>query len=98
MILDVEEEEAGLLIGLIETLIEEWYVVRAERERRMASIVAASDATKAQKAAARQAPEESWIHSQLLSPAVNSTLLRMKGLLYARCARSIASLRRRALR
>lgn len=34
MIVDVEPEETKLLIGLIETLVEEWYVARHNRKSR----------------------------------------------------------------
>jgi len=34
IIIDVEPDEAQLLIGLIEQLIEDWYVVREERKKR----------------------------------------------------------------
>jgi len=37
-ILDVDPGEAELLIGLIETLIEDWYVAREERRRRLKNI------------------------------------------------------------
>ncbi len=37
-IVEVGENEAGLLIGLIEMLIEEWYVSRHERQQRLAQI------------------------------------------------------------
>jgi len=37
-IVEVDEKEAGLLIGLIEILIEEWYVIRQERQQRLAQI------------------------------------------------------------
>ena len=37
-IVEVDENEAGLLIGLIEMLIEEWYVIRHERQQRLAQI------------------------------------------------------------
>lgn len=47
LIVDVEPEEADLLIELIETLIKEWYVARHKREQRMARIVAASEQKKA---------------------------------------------------
>jgi hypothetical protein len=40
LVIDVEPDEAGLLIGLIETLITEWYIARHEREQRMARIIA----------------------------------------------------------
>lgn len=36
---DVEPREAELLIGLVETLFREWYVVRHEREERMSALV-----------------------------------------------------------
>ncbi len=39
LVVEVDPDEAGLLIGLIETLITEWYVNRHERERRMARLV-----------------------------------------------------------
>ena len=38
VIVDVEPEEAGVLIELIETLAEEWYVARHERQLRMAKV------------------------------------------------------------
>lgn len=37
-IVEVDEKEAALLIGLIEMLIEEWYVSRYERQQRLANI------------------------------------------------------------
>ena len=39
VIVDVEPREAELLIGLVETLFREWYVVRHEREERMSALV-----------------------------------------------------------
>ncbi|MBU1355751.1 MAG: DUF4145 domain-containing protein [Candidatus Edwardsbacteria bacterium] len=39
LILEVEPKEAELLIGLIETLITEWYVNKHEREARMNKII-----------------------------------------------------------
>ncbi|WP_104657622.1 DUF4145 domain-containing protein [Ralstonia insidiosa] len=50
LIVDVEPEEAGLLIGLIESLIDDWYVARYERAQRHATL----QATAAQKEAARK--------------------------------------------
>ena len=44
LIIDVEPQEAGLLIGLIETLINDWYVVREERKKRMEAIVSVAAA------------------------------------------------------
>ena len=40
LIIDVEPEEAQLLIGLIETLLKEWYVVKHEREQRLKELQA----------------------------------------------------------
>jgi len=37
-IVEVDENESGLLIGLIEMLIEEWYVSRYERQQRLENI------------------------------------------------------------
>ena len=39
VIIDVEPEEAGLLIWLIETLLNDWYVNRHERQKRMTGLV-----------------------------------------------------------
>jgi hypothetical protein len=39
LIVDVEPREAGLLIGLIETLLSDWYVEREERKKRMEAII-----------------------------------------------------------
>lgn len=39
MIIDVEPEEAELLIGLVENLLHDWYIVRNEREKRLQQIV-----------------------------------------------------------
>lgn len=44
MIVDVEPHEAELLINLIETVLEEWYVTRHKREEKLSSIVALSKA------------------------------------------------------
>ncbi|MCF8153486.1 MAG: DUF4145 domain-containing protein [Rhodoferax sp.] len=46
IIIDVDPEEAELLIGLIETVLREWYVAREERRVRMGTIVAAATAKK----------------------------------------------------
>ena len=46
VVVDVDPDEAGLLIGLIETLITEWYVGRFEREQRMTAVIAAAGAKK----------------------------------------------------
>jgi hypothetical protein len=47
LIVDVDPQEAELLIGLIETLLKEWYVGREERKARMGALVAAATAKKA---------------------------------------------------
>lgn len=49
LIVDVDPGEAALLIGLIETLIDEWYVHRFERALRMSKIVAVAAEKKAEK-------------------------------------------------
>lgn len=41
-IVDVDPDEADLLIGLIETLITDWYIVRHEREARLKKLVQSS--------------------------------------------------------
>lgn len=46
LIVDVDPSEAELLVGLIETLIREWYIAREERKNRMDAIVAAAAAKK----------------------------------------------------
>lgn len=38
VIVDVEPQEAELLIGLIETLIRDWYIAREERKARLNQI------------------------------------------------------------
>jgi len=42
VIVDVEPDEAELLISLIETLVHDWYVVRYDREQRLKRLVQAS--------------------------------------------------------
>jgi len=46
LIVDVDPNEASLLIELIETLIREWYINREERRVRMGSLVSAAAAKK----------------------------------------------------
>ncbi|MDR5659024.1 hypothetical protein RH915_05940 [Serpentinicella sp. ANB-PHB4] len=38
VIVDVDNKEAELLISLIETLLQEWYINRYERDQRMLKI------------------------------------------------------------
>jgi hypothetical protein len=47
VIVDVDPDEAGLLIELIETLVDEWYVQRYERQERMNAVIKLGDAKKA---------------------------------------------------
>ena len=42
MIVEVDPGEAALLIGLVETLLKEWYVARAERAARMGAVISAA--------------------------------------------------------
>lgn len=46
VIIDVDPDEAELLIGLVETLILEWYVAREERKSRMNALTVAAAAKK----------------------------------------------------
>src|SRR2546427_1237034 len=45
-IIDVDPDEATLLIDLIETLIADWYIERHEREQRMRAVVQAAESKK----------------------------------------------------
>jgi Domain of unknown function (DUF4145) len=49
LVIDVDPSEAKVLIGLIETLIEDWYVNRFEREQRLSKVVSISEQKNAQK-------------------------------------------------
>ena len=46
VIIDVDSDEAGLLINLIETLLSDWYVERQNRRLRSQKIVDAAEAKK----------------------------------------------------
>lgn len=46
LVIEVEPQEAQLLIGLIEILIKDWYVSRHERQLHLAGIVALADTKK----------------------------------------------------
>lgn len=50
LIVEVDEGEAGQLIGLIEMLIKDWYVNRREREERLTAVVAVAEAKAVAKA------------------------------------------------
>lgn len=47
VIVDVDPDEARLLIGLIETLVDDWYVARHEREERLKALAAMAEAKRA---------------------------------------------------
>lgn len=49
-IVDIEPEEASLLIGLIETLIDDWYVTRQQRQERMRKVKDLASEKKTQQA------------------------------------------------
>jgi hypothetical protein len=49
LIIDVDPEEAALLIWLIETLFEEWYIARHEKEQKMKAIVKLAEDKKGKK-------------------------------------------------
>ncbi|EMB6251733.1 TPA: DUF4145 domain-containing protein [Serratia marcescens] len=51
LIVDVEPDEAGLLIQLIEVLLKDWYVEREERKKRTSRIVALAEAKQAERKA-----------------------------------------------
>ena len=54
VIVDVEPNEAQLLIELIELLVKDWYIVRHNREERLKAIVAVKDEKEAVKVAAKK--------------------------------------------
>jgi quinol monooxygenase YgiN len=49
LIVDVEPNEADLLVRLIEVLLDEWYIRRHEREDHMQKVIAAAKAKDVQK-------------------------------------------------
>jgi hypothetical protein len=59
VIVDVDPNEAQVLIELIELLVKDWYVVRHDREQRLESIVQlgkAKDAAKSANSAPTKTP------------------------------------------
>lgn len=54
LIIDVEPEEATLLINLIETLLDEWYVHRHERQQKMEQVIDAAASKHTAKIEAKQ--------------------------------------------
>lgn len=59
LIVDVDPEEAGLLIELIETLFEDWYIARYEKDARMKALADLAEEKKAARKAPSPAPPES---------------------------------------
>ena len=57
-IVDVDADEAELLIGLLELLLQEWYVARHERKERVSSLIALGAKKKSEKTDARRASRE----------------------------------------
>jgi len=55
-IIDVEPEEAALLIELIETLISDWYINRYERQKRFESIIGVKDKIDSEKRKSDETP------------------------------------------
>ena len=49
LIVDVEPQEAALLIGLIETLIKDWYVAKEDRKRHLFEIAKLAETKKPKK-------------------------------------------------
>jgi hypothetical protein len=58
VIVDVEPEEAQMLIGLIELLTKDWYITRYQRQERLKALVELRDEKEAAKAPAKPTPEE----------------------------------------
>jgi hypothetical protein len=58
MIVDIEPGEAQMLIELIETLFDEWYVAQHRREQRFAGVKALAEAKKAEVAQLKGATQE----------------------------------------
>jgi hypothetical protein len=52
LIVDVDPQEAILLIGLIEFLLQDWYIARHEREEHKKKVIALGAAKAAAKAGA----------------------------------------------
>jgi hypothetical protein len=58
-IIEVDEDEAGLLVQLIESLFEEWYMKRHQRQEKMARIKAVAVEKDAERKASQVAPQPS---------------------------------------
>lgn len=53
VIIDVEPEEVSKLIWLIETLIQDWYIAKHDKEKRLQEVIGVGNAVKAKKAIAK---------------------------------------------
>ncbi|MDR5801586.1 DUF4145 domain-containing protein [Caballeronia sp. LZ001] len=58
VIVDVEPDEARLLIGLIESLFDDWYIQREQRRKRNADLIAAAEAKRTSEPAAKSSTGE----------------------------------------
>ena len=56
LVVDVDPEEASLLIGLIETLLEDWYIAKEKRKNHLQKIIAVSVAKATKRKVAKKAP------------------------------------------
>lgn len=68
LIVDVDPEEAGMLIDLIEMMLEEWYIHRHERGLKMQKIIDAADSKKEMKDAGKAAKQSATPSSATVSP------------------------------
>ena len=71
LIIDVAPEEAGLLIGLIERLIKEWYVNRHERETSLLEILEMKKEKDSKRKADKEVQESPTEETGVSSPAEN---------------------------
>ncbi len=70
LIIEVDPNEVGLLIGLIELLIEEWYIACHDREERVKAVTALAAGKRLEKEGAKNpAPENSATSDDAASPA-----------------------------
>jgi hypothetical protein len=75
LIVEVEPDEAGQLIGLVETLIEDWYIARHDREERMNKLVSVAAGKKAAKNGRKSSPRPTrrWSGSARLAGVVSDS-------------------------
>lgn len=65
LVVDVDPDEASLLIQLIETLIDEWYVHRHERAERMSKIITVAEEKKMEKESGKALKDEATARTLL---------------------------------